>query len=330
MTIPGSILVVRLGAIGDVTNALVLATALRDAAPGTRVGWAVHPLARPLVEDHPAVDRVHVWSRGEGRAGWKKVVRSLRAERYELAVDLQAILKSAALARASGASRVVGFGRGRAKEMSWLLTRERVAVPPGRPHRIDEVLAVARHLGIPDPTPRRELPADPAAAEWARAVVEGLGAAPILVNLGASKPPNRWPPDRFGRLAAECARRHGPVVLTGGPEDRPAADVARAQGSEGVTDLVGGTSLRQLYHLMDRSRLFVGCDTGPMHLAAARELPVVALFGPADPARTGPWGRGHRVVRGSYRDEGATFRPGRMRDIALEAVSEAVAEVLSG
>lgn len=322
---PASVLVVRLGAIGDVTNALVLATAIRDAAPATRIGWAVHPLARPLVEDHPAVDRVHVWERGGGWAEWRRLVRELRAAGYALAVDLQRIAKSAALARASAAPRVLGYDRARAKELSWLLTRERI--PPGPPHAhmLMQVLEFAAHLGLEDVAPRRVLPRDPEADAWAARTVAELGGPPILLNLGASKPANRWPAERFGRVAAACRARFGPVALTGGPADRPAADAARSESGPEVADLVGRTSLRQLYHLMDRSRLFVGCDTGPMHLAAARDLPVVAIFGPADPRRTGPWGDGHRVLRGETR--GA--HPPRTDEVTVERVLAAIEETVA-
>lgn len=329
--LPDSMLIVRLGAIGDVVNALVFATAIKDAAPAIRIGWAVHPRALPLVADHPSVDRVHLWPH-TGRAGRRRVRDEVRAAGYDLAVDLQRILKSAWLARASGAPRVLGYDRARAKELSWLLVRERI--PPGDPrsHMVEQYLELARHLGLTDPRPRHLLPEDPAAAAWAAERLAQLGAPPVLVNLGASKPENRWSPERFGQLAAACGRAlDAPLVLTGGAEDRPAAE--RALAADGAAqgravDLVGRTDLRQLYHLMDGARLAVSCDTGPMHLAAARGLPVVALFGPADERRTGPWGAGHRVVRARPQEHGAPFVPAPMEDLTVDAVLEAVVELV--
>ena len=303
--LPAKILVVRLGAIGDVANALVLAGALARHDPAVRIGWAVHPLARPLVEGHPAVSRVHLWPRGAGPAGLLRLARELRAERYDLAIDAQRIAKSALLARLSGAPRVLGFDRARCKEASWLLTRERI--PPGDPgaHVVEQYLELALHLGVPAPAAVHELPADPAAEAWADAQVARWGGAPVLLNVGASKPANRWPAERFGLLArALRAGTDAPLVLTGGPDDRAAADAARAAlGADlppGVHDLVGATTLSQLVALARRARLLVGADTGPMHVAAAVGTPVVALFGPADPRRTGPWQGGravHRVLR---------------------------------
>lgn len=316
MSLPGRLLVVRLGAIGDVVNALVFATALEEARPDLYLGWVVHPLAAPLVEGHPALDRVHVWRRDGGAREFTRLVRELRAERYDLAVDLQRIQKSALLARLAGAPRVLGFDRARTKEASWLWTNERLAPRPGVRHRVEEYLEVARHLGCAAEAPRHLLPRDEAAEAWAAALLEELGAAPLLLNLGASKPANRWAPERFGELARVLAAEGGaPPCLTGGPEDRAAAARALAASGPLVRDLVGHTSLRQFAALARRARVFVGCDTGPMHLAAAVGTPVVALFGPADPARTGPYGAEHVVVRAPQ---------GRMGELTLESVLDAV------
>ena len=144
-TLPSRILLVRLGAIGDVVNALVLATALKEHAPTIRIGWAVHDLALPLVEGHPSVDRVHLWARSSGFSVLLRVVRDLRGENYALAIDLQRTAKSAWLARQSGAPRVLGFDRARCKELSWLLTRERIPASDPRGHMVAQYLEFAIH-----------------------------------------------------------------------------------------------------------------------------------------------------------------------------------------
>ena len=319
--LPESVLVVRTGAIGDVTNALVFAEALRAHAPATRIGWVVHPLAEPLVTGHPAVDVVHHWRRRRGWADLGRLTRELRAARYDLAVDLQRITKSALVARLSGARRVLGYDRGRSKELSWLLHSERIA--PGDPdtHMVQQYLAFARHLGVPDPVVRRRLPVDPAAEAWADETVRALGGAPIVLSIGASKPANRWPAARFGELARALADA-GPVALAGGPGDVEAGAAARAAaGDAPLEDLVGRTDLPQLVALLGRARLVVSADSGPMHLAAAKARPVVALFGPADPARTGPWGEGHVVLRAPDLDMG---------QLAVEQVERAIRARLEG
>lgn len=324
--LPARLVVVRLGAIGDVANALVFAAAVKEARPDAHVGWVVHPLAAPLVEGHPCVSRTHVWRRAAGVGEFLRLVRELRAERYELAVDLQRLQKSAALARLSGAKRVLGFARALVKEASWIWTGERVAPPADAVHRVEHYLAAARHLGCEAREPRHLFPRDAAAERWAEALVAELGAAPVLVNLGASKPLNRWASERFGALArALVDELRVPVCLTGGPADRAAAERAQAACGGIARDLTGRTGLLELLELARRSRLFIGCDTGPLHLAAAVHTPVIALFGPADPARTGPWGREHRVLRAPP----AGGRRARMEDIPVELVLAAARERLA-
>lgn len=299
--LPDELLVVRTGAIGDVVNALVFAGAIRELSPGTRIGWVVHPLSAPLLEGHPWVDRVHLWRKQGGLGELRRVARELRATGYPLAVDLQRIQKSALLAKLSGARRRIGFDRSRTKELAWLWSTERVAPGPPHEHMLERYAAAARHLGWRG-EPRRKLPRDPAAEAWAAERLAECGAPPTLINLGASKPANRWAPERFGALAAElCA--DGPVVLIGGPGDREAAEQAmQAAGGAPVRDWVGASSLLELVALCRGARRMVTCDTGPMHIAAAVGLPVIALFGPADPRRTGPWGidrdgRPHQILR---------------------------------
>ena len=199
--LPERVLIVRTGAIGDVVNALVVANAMREAAPATRIGWVVHELARPLVEDHPSVDRVHLWPRDSGLRGVRTLLAELRGERYGLALDLQRIAKSALVARFSGAPRVVGFDRARSKEMAWLWPTERLEPRPDSRHRVESYLDVVRHLGLPVPRVLHRLPEDARAGAWAEAELARLGGAPILIHIGASKPENRWAPERFGGLA---------------------------------------------------------------------------------------------------------------------------------
>ena len=326
--LPRSILIVRLGAIGDVVNATTLATALKRSDPTVEIGWAVHPLAQPLVEGHPSIDRVHVWKREDGLAGGRALVREVREVGYELTVDLQRILKSALVTRLSRSPRTLSYDRGRTKELAWLLSRERIPAGDPRAHMVDQVAEFARHLGVADATPTWEFPADPDAERWAEERLEEVGAEPMALNLGASKAPNRWRPERWAELIGRLAEAQDrPLVVLGGPDDRGAAGltlkrVADLGVADRVTDLVGRTSLRQLTALARRVRLFATCDTGPMHIAAAVGTPVLALFGPADDRRTGPYGEGHRVVR----PEGSRS----MDDLDVASVAAAALELLGG
>jgi ADP-heptose:LPS heptosyltransferase len=337
--LPRRILIVRLGAIGDVVNALVVANAIRRADPGVVIGWAVHPLSRPLVQGHPSVDRVHVWARGGGLAEWRRVTSELRDARYDMAIDLQRLAKSVVLARASRAQRLLGFDRARTKEGSFLLTRERIPPADRGAHMVEQYLEFVRYLGLRDAQAELSLPHDPASAEWAERWVREHG-APVLINLGASKPRKLWEPERFGELALAIGRDFAaPVAFTGSAADGMLA--ARAlQGARSIdasvgsrwSDLTGKTSLLQLAELQRRSRAVVSCDTGPMHIAVACGARVVALFGPGEPRRTGPYGQLERVVR--RRADGsaagmALDRELRTGDIRVEHVLEQLRPILA-
>ncbi|MEZ6003176.1 MAG: glycosyltransferase family 9 protein [Planctomycetota bacterium] len=299
--LPDRILIVRLGAIGDVVNALTVAAALKDRDPAVRIGWLVHPLARPLVENNPVVDRVHVVPR---QGLWKNLGplrRELRAEGYGLTIDLQRMQKSAVLGRLAGAPRYLGYDRARCKEGAWVWYREHIATGPRREHMVLQYRRFGEYLGCDAPI-RHSLPPDrPAERAWCEEwLAPWSGHAPTIVHIGASKPENRWNPERYAELVQGLLERDsGPVLLTGGPGDRADAAPAEAiaRGNNRFRSLVGQTDLLQLLTLLRRARLYVSCDTGPMHMAAAVGCPVVALFGPADPCRTGPFGPGNVILR---------------------------------
>ena len=330
---PQRVLVVRTGAIGDVVNALVFAAALKDGWPGVEIAWVAHPLVVPLLEGNPAVDRVHVWERGSGLGGLRRLVREIRAERYDLAVDLQRLQKSAFVARASGARRVLGHDRARTKELAWLWTRERVAPGDRRAHMVSQYLEFARHLGLQAESPRWPLP-DLGNAR--RVAQELLGpCAPdasnriVALNLGASKPANRWPTERFAALADRITEeRRARVVLTGSPADRAACDeVLAALRHAEPLDLVGRTGLLDLAAVLESADCVVTADTGPMHIAVAVGTPVIAVFGPADPSRTGPFGAGHVILREPAWD-GRHLPEASTADVGAETAAREVWRVL--
>jgi ADP-heptose:LPS heptosyltransferase len=183
----------------------------------------------------------------------------------------------------------------------------------------------------------RRLPRDPAAEAAAARLLEQLGGPPLVVNVGATKPANRWPPERFGELArALRAEFDAPVCFTGGAGDRAASEQALAAGGPGLVDIVGRTNLPELVALLARARLWIGGDTGPMHIAAACGTPVVALFGAADERRTGPFGSGHRVVRTTppcapcNHQRCPLPRHVCMEDLTVERVLQAAREALHG
>ena len=327
---PQRVLIVRLGAIGDVVNALTLAAALKQQYPGIHVGWLTHPLAEPLVRNNPCVDRVHKLPRKGMLAALPALRRDLRAERYDLVVDLQRLLKSAVLSRLAGAPRVLGYDKPRCKEGAWMLYGERIPAGPLRAHMVDQYAEFASYLSCAGPV-QHPLPPIPAkdqaqAQEWLSALGDS---PPLVVHIGASKPENRWEPERYADLIEGLLdSQSGGVVLTGGPGDGPDAGPTRVRLADHprFVDLLGRTDLLQLMAVFSRCRLFIGCDTGPMHLASALGLPVIALFGPADPLRTGPYGPQHRIIRDPAAVPGKPLLPASMSGVSVRDTIRSVSE----
>lgn len=297
-------LIVRLGALGDIVHALPVAAALRQRFPFARIDWLVDARYAALLDLVPAIDG-RIVAAGSGPApastrfpqrrfpaglGWLRLVRALRAEGYEAALDLQGLLKSAALARLSGARRVIGFdGPWLREPLAARFYVERQAVPRGG-HVVDKNLALLSALGIG--TSARVFPlveGDLRPAEQLRRLHPETARGFILLNPGAGWPNKRWPPERFGALAAVVRERHGlpSAVLWGPGEESLAASVAEA--SSGAACAAPPTTLAGMVGLARSATLIVTGDTGPLHLAAATGTRVVAVFGPTDPGRNGPW-----------------------------------------
>ena len=297
------VLIVRLGAMGDIVHGLPVAAALRGRFADAQIHWLVDARYARVLEIVPVVDRRIVISPGgmpgtptpapgqisfPGRRGVLQAVRAMRAERYDAAVDLQGLLKSAMLARASGAARVIGFTRRHLRERAASLFYTERCDPGNAVHVVHKNLAVLPALGTPDGPPAFPLAEGESRARAdVRAVLNGRPFA--LLNPGAAWPNKRWPAERFGALATWLRERHGlvSVVLWGPREERLARAVAGT--SRDAARVAPPTGLADIVALARDARLMVSGDTGPLHLAAAVGTPIVALFGPTSPARNGPW-----------------------------------------
>lgn len=298
----GRVLVVRMGALGDIVHALPVLGALRAHRPDVQVDWLVdarYEAVLALVEGVRRRIVVRASSDGEdtaairfaGVGGMIWALLELQRRRYDAAIDLQGLIKSAAFARLSGATRVIGFERGALRETpaAWGY-HEHVAVDD-RGHVVHKNLAVLPSLGVPPAGvvfPWAPLRSEVRAAVFARDAVRHAQGV-VLVNPGAAWENKRWPPERFGALAAGLAARHGLVsVVTWGPGERARAD-AVASASGGHAFASPPTALADVLALAQSARLCVSGDTGPLHLAASVGTPIVGLFGPTRPERNGPW-----------------------------------------
>jgi lipopolysaccharide heptosyltransferase I len=293
------ILILRLGALGDVVHAIPVAAALRRAFPAARIDWLVAAKNRALLDLVPVIDRRIVLGRstGEGRNGHTLfgTLAELRRSRYDVAIDLQGLLKSAALARSSGADRVVGFSSSYLRERLAALMYTDTYAPGCRgiddpretSHIVDINLGLLRTFGV---TPTvAEFPIASVDSPVADTVHRLTGGRYVLLNPGAGWPNKRWPPPRFGELAVRLRQRHGVTsVALWGAGERPLAEEVKAH-SAGAAIVCPAASIADLVALSRRAALIVSGDTGPMHIAAAVGAPVVGIFGPTRPTRNGPW-----------------------------------------
>jgi lipopolysaccharide heptosyltransferase I len=279
------LLVVRLGSLGDLVHALPAVAAIRRAHPEVAIDWLVDAVHRDFLALVPILEDV-VTLEGRTARAWLDVRTRLRTRSYDVAIDFQGLLKSAALARLSGAARVLGFDRAALRESTAApFYTEQVTVGEGR-HVIEKNLRLAAALGAA--AGPLEFPIRAVDSPAIRAFVADRGPFALL-NGGAAWPNKRWPADRIGRLAAWLRDTHdlGSVILWGPDESALAHDIAAA--SDGAAVVAPPTALPDLVALARAARLMVSGDTGPTHMAAAVGTPVVALFGPTDARRNGPW-----------------------------------------
>ncbi|MGD0271510.1 MAG: glycosyltransferase family 9 protein [Candidatus Sulfotelmatobacter sp.] len=313
------LLIVRLSAMGDVIHTLPAVHVLRDAFPQAHIGWLIEerwsellcaPGASrrgPRSALRPLVDEVHTvnlkaWGRSPFSLSTLQraatVWNDVRGARYGLAVDLQGAMRSALLARFSRARVVYGAAEPRESPASLWYTRKVIA--RGR-HVVEQNLSVAqavfeRELASRPPDISCDFPRDPQAEERIvhRLAELGIGNFAVL-NPGAGWGAKRWPAERYGEVARKLAEQGVQSILNYGPGEEElvrAAEVASGGTAKAMT-----CTISELIALTRRARLFIGGDTGPLHLAAALQVPVVAIFGPTDPARNGPYGARSIVLR---------------------------------
>ena len=294
------ILLVKLSSFGDVIHALPTLEALRNLYPQGQITWLVEEAFVPLIAGHPALDEV--WGVPRVRPGQEmgrdqvlrllRLLRRVRASRFDLVIDLQGLLKSALWVALARSPRKVGYDRTR--ELSYLALTERI--PPYDPeaHAVWRYLNVARHLGAPPTLPRFRLGLTPALPDFLAS-----GDRPwVVLHPGARWATKLWPAAGWAQLGDWLSREKGlGVIITGSAADQELADQIITRMREQALNLAGRTSLPELAGVMQKARLAITADTGPMHLAAALGTKVVAIFGPTSPGRTGPFGPGHRVVR---------------------------------
>lgn len=312
---PESILVIRLGAMGDIIHALPAVASLKASWPDNRISWLVSPKWAPLLEGNPAISELIFFERG-GLADLRRTWARLRQHRFDVAFDFQGLLQSALAGRAAHAKTVYGFSSSVAREShaAWFYHH---AVDVKGPHRVERNLQLIAAAGastlnapawIPPGRPEGRLPTAPF----------------VLASPFAGWTGKEWPLESYEQVARALNREGLELVL-----NVPESKVNEASRLGNVR--VHSTSIPGLIDATRRATAVLGVDSGPLHLAAALGKAGVALFGPTNPALTGPFGNTFEVLRApgvetTYKRHSQVHWS--MRDISVEQVTSALHGVL--
>ena len=309
-----NILIVKLSAIGDVIHTLPALNAVRKHYPHASITWLVEEEAAPLVQGHKAIDRVIV----SKRKRWLKALRSLsflntikevygfikalRDTRYDMVFDFQALLKSGILIALARGRRKVGFGKGlEHMEHSYIFLNERIQAVDMEIHALSRGMMLLDAVGIPTNEVEYKLPVSDHDRKKIDELMKQHGIngerSLIAINPVAKWETKLWPNKKFAELADMLVDQYNlKIVFTGGIKDYSIIQTITSSMKGRAINFAGKTTLTELAALYEKAALVISTDTGPMHLAAAVETPVVALFGPTAPWRTGPYGTGHQII----------------------------------
>ena len=335
------ILVVKLSAIGDVIHALPVAGALKECFPQSRITWVVEKPAYDLLTNNPYIDEIIVFEKPKFKSfrglldNAPPFVRQLRAGHYDLSLDLQGLFKSAAIGYCSGAPQRLVYCNTR--ELSHLLARK-VRGPHTDGHIVEQYLDVVRALGcqvgeaqwVFQLTADEQYRTDGIVSQAGFSMDEPY----VVLAPGANWPNKRWPVANFS-VAADWLAAHGiQSVIVGGAGDQDLAQTIIDGAASIPLSIVGKTSLKQLACITGRARALIGGDTGPMHLAAALKIPVVALMGPTDIPRNGPYGQAGNALATSHACHGCWKRAcpkgiDCLAGISVDAVKSKLSSILA-
>ncbi len=296
------ILIVKLGALGDVINTFPAVIRLKKHF-NAEIHWLVAPLSYPLVKNHPCVDRAILFDKNKKHGLILEInfiIRAIREEYYDLVLDFQRTLKSGFFCLMSKSRKKIGFDKKRCKELTWLYPFTRI--PPSDPgkHMLEQYLDFTDYLGIKSDIISWGITLTDCKADSIHDCMgKKLPDRYIILNIGATKKANLWPAWNFSELAKLLYQKTKIIsILTGGGrEDIKQADLITETAGRSVVNMVGKTSINELVKIISNAMAVVSCDTGPMHLSVALGKKTIGLFGPSDPVRTGPY-RGE-VIRKS-------------------------------
>ena len=291
-----NILIIKPSALGDIVHSLPFLNVIKKTFPRARIDWVVAHGLHTFLEDHPMIDTLWVIKKDE----WKKpgrlartvreiygLAKGLKNRNYDVSIDLSGLLRSGIITWFSKAGIRLGFKE--SDEGSPLFYSHKIHGSMNI-HAIDRYLEIAKFMGCQ--VDSIEYPFAP--YDETPPIAEQLPHQYVVMSPSAGKPANRWPADKFGRLAATLPLK---TVVIAGKAEAGIADMVVTHSSGKAVSIAGKTNLKELIAVIKRASFFICNDTGPMHIAAALNIPVFAVFGPANPVRTGPYGSIHTVIQ---------------------------------
>ena len=295
-----NILIIKMSSLGDILHTLPSVAVLRKCFPKARLTWLVHPQFSAFVPDPPMVDEVIYFDKvkfnkmglAEKWSYFKEMRALLHSKKFDLVIDMHGLFKSAVLAAISGCDNRIGFCA--MWEGSGFVSKP-IRGPHAKGHAIEQYLDVVRYLGCP--VDEISFPMPDLQKEWqsVQKKAEAVKEPYVVLVPGARWDTKVWSTEYFAKLADMILQDGKQVVVAGGPEDAPlGAQIAKL--APGVTDLTGKTSLRELGALIQHCTVYISADTGPLFIAAAMKKPLIALYGPTRPDKTGPYGSEDAVV----------------------------------
>jgi lipopolysaccharide heptosyltransferase I len=285
------ILVVKPSSLGDIVHSLPFLHSIRKCFPGAEVHWVVATGFQNLLDGHPLIDKLlainkdqwkNLSSAGSTITEIRTLLGTLKKEAYDLVVDLQGLLRSGIITMATGSKMRIGFQE--AREGGPIFYTHKVEGGKGI-HAVDRYLKIASFLGCDVSEVSFPMPESP----YSLPIDEDYA---VLVP-GARWKTKRWPVENFARLAAKLPLKS--IVIGGKPDTHIAKQIIESSAGKAIS-LAGKTDLKELSSVIKGARFAVTNDSGPMHFAAAHDVPVFAIFGPTSPATTGPYGKVHTVI----------------------------------
>jgi len=312
-----NILITKPSSLGDIVLALPALRALRMSFPEANISWLIRPEFAPLLENHPHLDEIITFDRKFLGKAWFhpgafgaliSLIRKLRRSKFDAVFDFQGLFRTASLAWLSGCK--LRFGMANAREFATIFYTHKVPQNIENIHMVDYYLKITQAGGASDFGVEFVFPQNPGAEDSAGKLLASHGVQDdyaVLIS-GSAHQDKCWPPERFAQLAGRISSQYGlSIIATGSASEAGIVEKVKEKASVPIANLAGQTSLSELIALLKRARLVVGNDTGPGHIAAAVGVPLVLMFGRANPVRLQPYGRKHCVMAIEPEGRGTTI-----------------------